>query len=542
MGNVVFVVGAFLFFGLGALIVYWMFDFWKEKDGWRDIICEYIMAALLLLYHIYGSPVFGIIPQYGVVFCASIILSIFLCLHITIYIFEDYSKIKLLLLLSLLTLELWQIVTVWSNVKENINYIEHVLLIFMSLITTLGVEYILTLTKGGKKRRSELFQTRYYRSNSDLPFDFYVHNSGLSGKVSDSINYLVIKLYQYAKEEKLTPSRLAKFLKHYDDIVPSSVQNKVINRFMDSHYLNQMESVNLIEFAAILFPEFFGSPRKAYSSEGYNLRLFEEFYMLSQKNLDRSQTQLRDLNLKLNKIEELLTGTVGSHNSDAVQNEKPKNISFVEDSNQLIVREIFHLTKTPLLTINVAIKNLLNNNEDHLTATQKEKLSTIMDNASTVKLIIEAYRRLVTVSDVSTNEDIVSYIKTAVSSICDVCKKQIKQEISEFPEKISVHGNNVIIILMMPLIHNAIEASPDNANLVIKCIEEEDKYKITVENTCIVTPKKKDLNTDGYSSKTDGGEGLRSVRRISKSIGIEFRINTYNRDKKVIAMLIIPKR
>lgn len=544
MENVVFIVGTFLFFGLGALIVHWVFDLLEEKDIYRVIGCEYIMAILLLLYHIYGSPVFGKIPPYWIVFCASILFFIFLCLYIFIHIIEECSKIKLLLLLPLFMLEIWQIAAVWSNVKRDIVSIDikHVESFLLSLIVVIEIIYMFSLIKRKRKRRSELFQTRYHRSNSDLPFNFYIRNSGLSGNVSDSISYLVIKLYQYAKEEQLTPSRLKAFLLRYDDILPPSVQSKVIDRFMDSHYLNRMESVNLIEFATILFPEFFGSPHKAYSSDAYNLRLFEDFYMLSQKNLDRSQLQLGELNLKINKIEELLTGAVGSYKLDTEQNEKSENISFAEYSNQSIIREIYHLTKTPLLTINIAMKNLLNNNEEHLSRTQKEKLSIIMDNASTVKLIIEAYRRLVILSDVSTNEDIVSYIKTAVSSICEICKKQIKQEISEFPERLSIHGNNVIIILMMPLIHNAIEASPNEANLIIKCIEKEDDYIITVENTCVNLPKQKDLHTDGYSSKTDGGEGLRSVRRISKSIGIEFRIKAYNKNKKVIATLTIPKK
>lgn len=351
-----------------------------------------------------------------------------------------------------------------------------------------------------------------------------------------------MKLYQYAKENRLSPSRLENFLSQYEEILPAPVRNSVVERFLESHYFNRMDSVNLVEFALILFPEFFGGPSKANSSHGYNLRLFEDFYILSQKNLDRSQAQLNELNQKLYQIESMLQGKTENNKQVVTTKDQVEIISSSEEYNQSIIREIYHLTKTPLLTISAAVRNLSNSNEHPLSQVQKEKLSTILDNVSTVKIILEAYRRLATVSDISTNEDIVAYIKTAITSICDVCDKQVKQSISSFPEKISAHGNNIMIILLMPLIHNAIEASPNMANISIQCIEKEDNYIITVENTCKTPPKQNDLNRDGYSTKIDGGEGLRSVRRISKSIGIDFFIRVYSRDKKVVATLKVPKK
>ena len=248
------------------------------------------------------------------------------------------------------------------------------------------------------------------------------------------------------------------------------------------------------------------------------------------------------MNLKLYQIENLLQGKTENNKHVITPKDQAEIISSSEEYNQSIIREIYHLTKTPLLTISAAVKNLSNSCEHPLSQVQKEKLSTILDNVSTVKIILEAYRRLATVSDISTNEDIVSYIKTAITSICDVCEKQVKQSISSFPEKVSAHGNNIMIILLMPLIHNAIEASPNMANISIQCAEKEDNYIITVENTCKTPPKQKDLNRDGYSTKADGGEGLRSVRRISKSIGIDFFIKVYSRDKKVVATLKVPKK
>lgn len=539
MENFLFIMGAFLFLALGALIVYWIFDLESKKHVYHSIGCEYIMAVLVLLYHIEGSSVFGKLSQHWVIFCISIVFVVFMILYIVTYIAIEKFEKKLLFLMPLFVLEIWQIVTVWPSVKKDIVTIDtrNVMIWFLGICFVVETYHI--LYKGRTmKRESELLRTRYYRSNSALPFNFYIRNSDISGNVSDNISNLVIKLYQYAREDRLSPSRLYEFLSRYEEFLPEDVKEKVMERFMESHYLNRMDSINLIEFATILFPEFFGSPNKAYSSERYNARLFEDFYMLSKRNLDRNQAQLNELNSKMSKIEKILSGSVENYIYDT----KDESILEAKESEQSIVREIFHLTKTPLLTINIAVKNLLGNNENELSERQKDKLETIMDNVSTVKLIMEAYRRLVTVSNVSTNEDIVSYIKTVITATCGVCKKQVNYDIGDFPEKISVHGNNVIIILLMPLIHNAIEASPDKGNLIVKCNETEDNYTIVVENTCKILPKQKDLNMDGFSSKANGGEGLRSVRRISKSIGIKFHIKAYNKKNKVIATLIVPKR
>ncbi len=149
---------------------------------------------------------------------------------------------------------------------------------------------------------------------------------------------------------------------------------------------------------------------------------------------------------------------------------------------------------------------------------------------------------MVTSSEGATSDAILPYIETAFASMCNLCNKQLNATISDFPEKISVYGNNVILILLMPLIHNAIEAAPDASVVGINCLETDEHYKITIENICESVPKQSNLKKDGYTTKSGGGEGLRSVRRISKSIGINFRINVYSKEKKVVAILTVPKK
>ena len=543
MELVIFSLGAVLFLLLSIVVVYWFLNCDQEDYFYPTVICVYVLATIVLLYHLFGGSVFGIVSQGDIVFCVAIAVSLFLILYTCIYILLNHFRVRLLLLLPPLALQFWQVIGSWHIVSMEIT--SDWLIRYLALFSVGAIigEGIIFISRRNKRRiKSDLLYTRFSRSNFDLPFDIYIHKNNSSGNVSDDICFLVVKLYQYAKSERLSPKRLDDILSRYEEILSPAMRNRVHDRFLGSHYLNRMETVNLLEFAMILFPEFFGSQKKAYSSENYNLRLFEEFYVLSQNNINRSQAQLHELTSKVGKIEELLLGTSLYSESRDMSN-KAAEIAVLPDAySQSVIREIFHLTKTPLLTINAAVKNLSGNQDSQLSEVQKEKLSTIVDNVLTVKLIIEAYRKLLTVSEVSTSEAIVPHIKTIVTSTCNVYGKQITPDISNFPERVSVHGNNVIIILLMPLIHNAIEASPNKGNIVIRCTENDDNYIITVENTCEFPPKQSDLNIDGYSTKNDGGEGLRSVRRISKSIGIEFKIKVYNKSKKVVAALKVPKK
>lgn len=530
-----FIFGILIFISLGALVTFWVFTGFPENYFYRTISCIYTMGILELLYYFFGDSVFGSLIQNRILFGVSFAFSFFLLLYCLLYCISDEVRPRLLLIFPPLGFGLWLVV--YSYKKAEIVFDNNIIIIFASIFySIILILYIFRHLRSRSQRRikSDLLYTRYSRSNLDFPFEWYIHNSDLSGNVSEKISLIVVKLYLYAKEDRLSPGRLEDFLERYEEIISPSIQKRIVNRFMESHYLNRMESVNLIEFATLLFPEFFGRPQSTFISESYNLRLIEEYHGLFQKIIKQNQDQLDAMDLKIDKIKGILAGSAIKLEENTALLNSSASALLSEESGQSIVREIFHLTKTPLLTINAAVRNLTSNSNEPLSKIQREKLNTIKDNVLTVKLIIEAYRKLATASEAATSEAILPHIETAFASMCNLCNKQLKVDISVFPEKISVHGNNVIIILLMPLIHNAIEAAPDASEIAIKCMETDEYCKIVVENICESVPKQSNLRKDGYSTKSGGGEGLRSVRRISKSIGIDFHINVYSKEKKVV--------
>ncbi len=543
MELLLFIGGTIIFISLGVLVTFWLFAKSPKDYLYRTISCIYAMGILVFLYYFFGDSVFGSLIQNRILLGVSFAFCLFLLLYCFIYYILDEARLGLLLIIPLLGFGIWQIVC--SYKKAEIVFDSDIIILIVGTFFSIGMTsyiYQHLISRSQKRIKSDLLYTRYSRSELKFPFELYIHNSALSGNVSDRISLIVVKLYLYAKEDRLSPRRLEDYLDRYKDIIPPSIRKRIVNRFMESHYLNRMESVSLIEFATLLFPEFFGRPQNAFISESYNFRLFEEYHSLLKKITKQNQGQLDAMDAKIDKIQEIILGGASKLEKDTTLHNGSGSALPSDESGQSIVREIFHLTKTPLLTIDAAVRNLSRNSNEPLSKIQSEKLTTIKDNVLTVKLIIEAYRKLATASEGATSDAILPHIETAFASTCNLCNKQLKAAISDFPEKISVHGNNVILILLMPLIHNAIEAAPDASVVGINCLETDEYYKITIKNICESVPKQSDLKKDGYTTKSGGGEGLRSVRRISKSIGIDFRINVYSKEKKVVAILTVPKK
>ena len=114
--------------------------------------------------------------------------------------------------------------------------------------------------------------------------------------------------------------------------------------------------------------------------------------------------------------------------------------------------------------------------------------------------------------------------------------------IKDFVDPNIAYGNNIVTIILLPLIHNALEASPVDGTITVKCIEKNKIYNISVENYCENSVAIDNLNEDGFTTKEKGGEGLRSVRRISSALGFEFSIKSYENGHKIVAVLKIPKK
>ena len=190
-----------------------------------------------------------------------------------------------------------------------------------------------------------------------------------------------------------------------------------------------------------------------------------------------------------------------------------------------------------LSVFNLMIISIVNKNAD----AQIDKIKTASGNIAIIQSILNGYRKLVVFADDSNPEKITEHILTAVNALNQQYGKKIKLDITSFVEPKNAYGNNIVTIMLLPLVHNAYEASPANETINVSCQDKSSHFLLRVENLCDHKVNVENLAKDGFTTKEKGGEGLRSVRRISESLHFDFSIKTYESGRKVVATLKIPK-
>lgn len=380
------------------------------------------------------------------------------------------------------------------------------------------------------------YKKAFYSSiNSGISHDVLYRYSEKHLREYNKLSEITLKLYNSLKSRSLSFDKLKEYLDTETDL-PESLKIRVLERYDNSYNLSRIERIGLFEFANLIFPEFYSVSETGYSSQKYESRLFEEYYYLLRKNISINTQQYDSINEKLDKM--LLFGNAStSSNVDSKTNMPEYDTTQYAQS---IVREINHCIKTPLLAIKYAIQNL-SNNTDNLSDAQIDKIKTAIGNIAIIQSILDGYRKLVVFADDSNPEKITEHIFTAVNALNQQYGKNIKLDITSFVEPKNAYGNNIVIIMLLPLVHNAYEASPENETIKVSCQEKSQYFLLRVGNSCNHKVSVENLVKDGYTTKEKGGEGLRSVRRISESLHFTFSINAYESGRKVVTTLKIPK-
>lgn len=218
-----------------------------------------------------------------------------------------------------------------------------------------------------------------------------------------------------------------------------------------------------------------------------------------------------------------------------------ENSKIYNEENLDIVRELNHFIATPLSSIIANTEIIL------LKTTEKEfineNLTAIKENVELCKCVIETYREIATVTDNS--ENIVSSINKLILSAFKMYRsvnKKINIDIdTNLPDIIPDYSNHYIISIIIPLVENAVVASPDNSDIKCLLIEEENCFRFELCNYCINLPKLSDLRTQGYSSKPNHkGSGLMIVRHLIQSKNGTLDVDIVN--EAVLFKITLPKR
>lgn len=532
----VFIIGCILFtFALG-MGIYWMIFHPYRHNLILTPYSFYIMTILHILYFFFGSDILEEETYALLSISVSLILIMFNIFYIFTYLTRTYDNrlIKIITLVPNIIIEI--LIFIFTNKSRiSINYLELIILfatIFIFIITQTNNKTVRNIDQD-----YDYYFMHYDNSDTDIPhyshYKYLFADSDLYNDLSD----VIFKLYHLQRKRPISLSIYRDYLEN-ETSLPINLKKRIINRLQESYRLLEIEKLSIIDFAVVILPEFYSPSTKTISSEKYERRLFEEYYYLLRKNISNSNQQFEKI---CEKLETLINADTIKNISENPESHECINTSETSTDNyvQSIVREINHCIKGPLLAIKYAAKNLLMNT-DNLTDIQKEKLETIEGNEVIIEAIIGGYRKLVFLAEDNIPSKIDNNLTTFVKGLNQQSGKNIAINIKEFVDPNITYGNSIITIMLLPLVHNAYEASPKNETIHISCSEKSTQYIIRIENVCENKVSGKDLVTDGFTTKEKGGEGLRSVRRISESLGFEFSIKTYDNGQKVVALLKIP--
>lgn len=191
---------------------------------------------------------------------------------------------------------------------------------------------------------------------------------------------------------------------------------------------------------------------------------------------------------------------------------KPDNIDKSD-----IVRELNHFLATPFSSI-IANVEIIKASKGNLTNINKH-LDRIIKSVELCKCVMTTYKEasIIRGSDNSIVESFNDMCHRAFEMYSDAeNKKTLELKVNNIPNIIDGFSNHYLLCLMLPLIQNAICASPEKSVVFISY--NSDLKLFTIENECTSVPEIDNLNKLGYSSKNGHrGTGIMIAKGLLNS-------------------------
>ena len=205
------------------------------------------------------------------------------------------------------------------------------------------------------------------------------------------------------------------------------------------------------------------------------------------------------------------------------------------------MKDVKHSLATPLSQIetNCALLEAFTDADD-----KSECVNKIRDIVKVCQNIIASYQEIVNVPAIDESQPLSECIDELMSSLeKKVKRRRITLEKLSVPDSLPGYSNSVISSMMLPLLQNAVAASPEGGAIIVEITDDETTYVISLTNQCEgYVPTSEQLKTSQYSSKKNHlGVGLSTVRnylRLLKECSLDFNIE----DKKVTVKITLKKR
>lgn len=278
-------------------------------------------------------------------------------------------------------------------------------------------------------------------------------------------------------------------------------------------------------------------------------RYLHEFQMLiyqTREVMERPQpggesAELSDAVLKkLDEISARFTTVVKPELKPAIAMLSPSEHQIASPNRQFI-REISHALNTPISYIEVLLEAAAATTEN--TPELTNLISELQSSINICKAYLASFRGLTLISAASSLWSPTS-LNAAIESAFAVYTKAAVQELSlaaTLPERISGYANHLIVSIMLPLIENAIDASPPRSTIDIRYQQNNGTVAIIITNATVSIPTPEILE-DGFSTNPGhDGLGLTIVRHLLSTItGANLLFDVDAQSKKVTFTVSLP--
>ncbi len=294
---------------------------------------------------------------------------------------------------------------------------------------------------------------------------------------------------------------------------------------------NELRSVQSeLERINVMVPKVFESlleelPRRL--SGRIEHRLDERLDMTHAKLVDaihmlRADPQAREMQMVLQQQIQVLSNKLEGVRENLHQGEADSETNRQDESVQ-VIREISHSLNTPLSQIEASVLALqATKSIGHEIPTDYVlHLDAMQKSVDLCKSVIGAYRGLVLFAQ-SSNAWTPRSLPAAVESALELCQRKLNKTLLrnvQLPEQVEGYYNNFMIALLLPLVENAVEASPKGGEVRIHGHRSNGNLLIEVSNHCGSAFPDHDIYSDGFSTK-DGheGTGLTIVKHLLGSL------------------------
>ncbi|WHX19628.1 HAMP domain-containing sensor histidine kinase [Streptomyces malaysiensis subsp. malaysiensis] len=174
-----------------------------------------------------------------------------------------------------------------------------------------------------------------------------------------------------------------------------------------------------------------------------------------------------------------------------------------------LTQEIAHSLRTPLAQIEAAALSIQLQSR---TEYESAAIQRIRDGVEICKCFISAYRNYGRVQEKvghpSDNSNL-GMLKSAIEFYRDASDKTLAMEIRGMPESLDSYSNDFIIAALLPLLENAVEASPEGGKISLDFARVQNFAVFTVANTFSGDTPTPRVFDRGYTTKSNHqGVGL----------------------------------